>query len=135
MSGRSLFTKPRIVPSNVGTLNRFSFWINTLLAADTFSPNMEGNQGGEASSEESQTDTAAASDSFSQLWTDVMGILDGSLGNIDDLAQEYSEYYNTCFSDVSDRMEELRKRQVSQELNMEKQDPNSTSLQLRSEIQ
>ncbi|XP_032398098.1 SAM and SH3 domain-containing protein 1a isoform X8 [Etheostoma spectabile] len=61
--------------------------------------------------------------------------MDGSLGNIDDLAQEYSEYYNTCFSDVSDRMEELRKRRVSQELDMEKQDPSSTSLQLRSEIQ
>ncbi|XP_077408518.1 SAM and SH3 domain-containing protein 1a isoform X3 [Vanacampus margaritifer] len=60
---------------------------------------------------------------------------DGSLGNIDDLAQEYSEYYNTCFSDVSDRMEELRKRRVSQELDMEKQDPNNVSLQLRSEIQ
>ncbi|XP_023128164.2 SAM and SH3 domain-containing protein 1a isoform X3 [Amphiprion ocellaris] len=60
---------------------------------------------------------------------------DGSLGNIDDLAQEYSEYYNTCFSDVSDRMEELRKRRVSQELDMEKQDPSSTSLQLRNEIQ
>ncbi|XP_020570268.1 SAM and SH3 domain-containing protein 1 isoform X3 [Oryzias latipes] len=60
---------------------------------------------------------------------------DGSLGNIDDLAQEYSEYYNTCFSDVSDRMEELRKRRVSQELDMEKQDHNSTSLQLRNEIQ
>ncbi|XP_019745485.1 SAM and SH3 domain-containing protein 1 [Hippocampus comes] len=59
---------------------------------------------------------------------------DGSLGNIDDLAQEYSEYYNTCFSDVSDRMEELRKRRVSQELDMEKQDPN-ISLQLRNEIQ
>uniref|UniRef100_A0A8C8GJE6 SAM and SH3 domain containing 1a n=1 Tax=Oncorhynchus tshawytscha TaxID=74940 RepID=A0A8C8GJE6_ONCTS len=44
--------------------------------------------------------------------------LDGSLGNIDDLAQEYSEYYNTCFSDVSDRMEELRKRRVSQDLDM-----------------
>lgn len=43
---------------------------------------------------------------------------DGSLGNIDDLAQEYSEYYNTCFSDVGDRMEELRKRRVSQELDM-----------------
>uniref|UniRef100_A0A8C1DW75 SAM and SH3 domain containing 1a n=1 Tax=Cyprinus carpio carpio TaxID=630221 RepID=A0A8C1DW75_CYPCA len=43
---------------------------------------------------------------------------DGSLGNIDDLAQEYSEYYNTYFSEVSDRMEELRKRQVSQELDM-----------------
>ncbi|XP_029318491.1 SAM and SH3 domain-containing protein 1a isoform X5 [Cottoperca gobio] len=61
--------------------------------------------------------------------------MDGSLGNIDDLAQEYSEYYNTCFSDVSDRMEELRKRRVSQELDMEKQDPSSTSLQLRTEIQ
>uniref|UniRef100_A0A8C7XBH7 Sterile alpha motif domain-containing protein 5 n=1 Tax=Oryzias sinensis TaxID=183150 RepID=A0A8C7XBH7_9TELE len=60
---------------------------------------------------------------------------DGSLGNIDDLAQEYSEYYNTCFSDVSDRMEELRKRRVSQELDMEKQDHSSTSLQLRNEIQ
>ncbi|XP_059211711.1 SAM and SH3 domain-containing protein 1a isoform X2 [Centropristis striata] len=60
---------------------------------------------------------------------------DGSLGNIDDLAQEYSEYYNTCFSDVNDRMEELRKRRVSQELDMEKQDQSSTSLQLRTEIQ
>uniref|UniRef100_A0A671X0Z6 SAM and SH3 domain containing 1a n=1 Tax=Sparus aurata TaxID=8175 RepID=A0A671X0Z6_SPAAU len=62
-------------------------------------------------------------------------VQDGSLGNIDDLAQEYSEYYNTCFSDVSDRMEELRRRRVSQELDMEKQDPSSTSLQLRTEIQ
>ncbi|XP_033931575.1 SAM and SH3 domain-containing protein 1a isoform X4 [Pseudochaenichthys georgianus] len=61
--------------------------------------------------------------------------MDGSLGNIDDLAQEYSEYYNTCFSDVSDRMEELRKRRVSQELDMEKQDPSTTSQQLRTEIQ
>ncbi|XP_062267386.1 SAM and SH3 domain-containing protein 1a [Platichthys flesus] len=60
---------------------------------------------------------------------------DGSLGNIDDLAQEYSEYYNTCFGDVSDRVEELRKRRVSQELDMEKQDSSSTSLQLRNEIQ
>uniref|UniRef100_A0A8C9TCV3 SAM and SH3 domain containing 1 n=1 Tax=Scleropages formosus TaxID=113540 RepID=A0A8C9TCV3_SCLFO len=44
---------------------------------------------------------------------------DGSLGNIDDLAQEYSEYYNTCFSDVCERMEELRKRRVSQDLETE----------------
>uniref|UniRef100_A0A4W6CZF6 SAM and SH3 domain containing 1a n=1 Tax=Lates calcarifer TaxID=8187 RepID=A0A4W6CZF6_LATCA len=79
---------------------------------------MEGDQGTGALSDEPQADSAAASDSFSQLWTDVMGMLDGSLGNIDDLAQEYSEYYNTCFSDVSDRMEELRKRRVSQELDM-----------------
>ncbi|XP_076613240.1 SAM and SH3 domain-containing protein 1a isoform X6 [Chaetodon auriga] len=96
---------------------------------------MEGDQGTGAPSDEPQAESAAASDSFSQLWTDVMGMLDGSLGNIDDLAQEYSEYYNTCFSDVSDRMEELRKRRVSQELDMEKQDPSSTSLQLRTEIQ
>ncbi|XP_038818245.1 SAM and SH3 domain-containing protein 1-like [Salvelinus namaycush] len=60
---------------------------------------------------------------------------DGSLGNIDDLAQEYSEYYNTCFSDVSDRMEELRKRRVSHDLDMEEVDTSPTSLQLRSEIQ
>uniref|UniRef100_A0A668UAN6 SAM and SH3 domain containing 1a n=1 Tax=Oreochromis aureus TaxID=47969 RepID=A0A668UAN6_OREAU len=96
---------------------------------------MEGDQGTGAPSDEPQADSAAASDSFSQLWSDVMGMLDGSLGNIDDLAQEYSEYYNTCFSDVNDRMEELRKRRVSQELDMEKQDPSSTSLQLRNEIQ
>eukprot|EP00063_Salmo_salar_P025938 XP_014000773.1 PREDICTED: SAM and SH3 domain-containing protein 1-like [Salmo salar] len=60
---------------------------------------------------------------------------DGSLGNIDDLAQEYSDYYNTSFSDVSDRMEELRKRRVSQDLDMENVDTSATSLQLRSEIQ
>uniref|UniRef100_A0A8C6KI53 SAM and SH3 domain containing 1a n=1 Tax=Nothobranchius furzeri TaxID=105023 RepID=A0A8C6KI53_NOTFU len=79
---------------------------------------MEADAGTGACSEEPQTDSAAMSDSFTQLWTDVMGMLDGSLGTIDDLAQEYSEYYNTCFGDVSDRMEELRKRQVSQELDM-----------------
>uniref|UniRef100_A0A8C2F046 SAM and SH3 domain containing 1a n=1 Tax=Cyprinus carpio TaxID=7962 RepID=A0A8C2F046_CYPCA len=71
-----------------------------------------------SSPEEPQAVSGASSDSFSQLWSDVMGMLDGSLDNIDDLAQEYSEYYNTYFSDVSDRMEELRKRQVSQELDM-----------------
>uniref|UniRef100_A0A671N0T1 SAM and SH3 domain-containing protein 1-like n=1 Tax=Sinocyclocheilus anshuiensis TaxID=1608454 RepID=A0A671N0T1_9TELE len=71
-----------------------------------------------SSPEEPQAVSGASSDSFSRLWSDVMGMLDGSLGNIDDLAQEYSEYYNTYFSDVSDRMEELRKRQVSQELDM-----------------
>ncbi|XP_051731626.1 SAM and SH3 domain-containing protein 1a isoform X16 [Ctenopharyngodon idella] len=60
---------------------------------------------------------------------------DGSLGNIDDLAQEYSEYYNTYFSDVSDRMEELRKRQVSQELDMEKADTSLNSSEIRSDIQ
>ncbi|XP_036405499.1 SAM and SH3 domain-containing protein 1a isoform X4 [Megalops cyprinoides] len=93
---------------------------------------MEENQA--SSTPEPQTDSNL-SDSFSKLWTDVMGMLDGSLGNIDDLAQEYSEYYNTCFSDVSDRMEELRKRRVSQELDVEKADASPSSLQLRSEIQ
>ncbi|XP_073788689.1 SAM and SH3 domain-containing protein 1a isoform X12 [Danio rerio] len=88
-----------------------------------------------SSAEEPQAVSAASSDSFSRLWTDVMGMLDGSLGNIDDLAQEYSEYYNTYFSDVSDRMEELRKRQVSQELDMEKSDTSLNSSQLRSDIQ
>lgn len=43
---------------------------------------------------------------------------DGSLGNIDDLAQQYADYYNTCFTDVCERMEELRKRRVSQDLDM-----------------
>ncbi|XDV42313.1 hypothetical protein PO909_010994, partial [Leuciscus waleckii] len=62
-------------------------------------------------------------------------VQDGSLGNIDDLAQEYSEYYNTYFSDVSDRMEELRKRQVSQELDMEKADTSINSSELSSDIQ
>ncbi|KAL0967769.1 hypothetical protein UPYG_G00256620 [Umbra pygmaea] len=95
---------------------------------------MEG-QGDQAAAPVETEEDCAVSDSFSQLWTDVMGMLDGSLGNIDDLAQEYSEYYNTCFSDVSDRMEELRKRRVSQELDMEKADSSGSSLQLRSEIQ
>ncbi|KAM6324401.1 SAM and SH3 domain-containing protein 1-like isoform 2-T2 [Aegotheles albertisi] len=60
---------------------------------------------------------------------------DGSLGNIDDLAQQYADYYNTCFTDVCERMEELRKRRVSQDLDMEKPDANATSLQLRSQIE
>ncbi|XP_074674814.1 SAM and SH3 domain-containing protein 1-like isoform X2 [Strix aluco] len=60
---------------------------------------------------------------------------DGSLGNIDDLAQQYADYYNTCFTDVCERMEELRKRRVSQDLDMEKPDTSPTSLQLRSQIE
>ncbi|XP_059033283.1 SAM and SH3 domain-containing protein 1 isoform X6 [Mustela lutreola] len=78
---------------------------------------------------------AGMSEAFSRLWTDVMGILDGSLGNIDDLAQQYADYYNTCFSDVCERMEELRKRRVSQDLEVEKPDASPTSLQLRSQIE
>ncbi|NXW90168.1 SASH1 protein, partial [Alopecoenas beccarii] len=60
---------------------------------------------------------------------------DGSLGNIDDLAQQYADYYNTCFTDVCERMEELRKRRVSQDLDMDKPDASPTSLQLRSQIE
>ncbi|XP_075858993.1 SAM and SH3 domain-containing protein 1 isoform X1 [Microcebus murinus] len=78
---------------------------------------------------------AGTSEAFSRLWRDVMGILDGSLGNIDDLAQQYADYYNTCFSDVCERMEELRKRRVSQDLDVEKPDASPTSLQLRSQIE
>lgn len=40
---------------------------------------------------------------------------DGSVGNFDDLAQEYSQYYGTSLSDVCERMEELRKRKVVQD--------------------
>ncbi|XP_059033281.1 SAM and SH3 domain-containing protein 1 isoform X4 [Mustela lutreola] len=64
-----------------------------------------------------------------------MNVKDGSLGNIDDLAQQYADYYNTCFSDVCERMEELRKRRVSQDLEVEKPDASPTSLQLRSQIE
>ncbi|XP_077094913.1 SAM and SH3 domain-containing protein 1 isoform X4 [Siphateles boraxobius] len=60
--------------------------------------------------------------------------MDGSLGNIEDLAQEYSEYYSTSYSEVCDRMEELRKRRVAQEAETAKAE-STTSLQLRLEIQ
>lgn len=43
---------------------------------------------------------------------------DGSVGNLDDLAQEYSRYYGTSLSDVCERMEELRKRKVVQDAEM-----------------
>ncbi|XP_074846517.1 SAM and SH3 domain-containing protein 1 isoform X2 [Carettochelys insculpta] len=88
----------------------------------------------QAASSEPQPDSVM-SEAFSQLWTDVMGILDGSLGSIDDLAQQYADYYNTCFTDVCERMEELRKRRVSQDLDMEKPDASPTSLQLQSQIE
>ncbi|KAL9863877.1 SAM and SH3 domain-containing protein 1-like isoform 7-T7 [Geothlypis trichas] len=70
--------------------------------------------------------------SETEFWNKVM---DGSLGNIDDLAQQYADYYNTCFTDVCERMEELRKRRVSQDLDLEKSDTSPTSLQLRSQIE
>ncbi|KAM8947611.1 SAM and SH3 domain-containing protein 1 isoform 2-T2 [Pelodytes ibericus] len=95
---------------------------------------MEDNSGEQAASPEPQAE-GTIPDAFSQLWTDVMGMLDGSLGNIDDLAEQYADYYNTCFTDVCERMEELRKRHVSQELETEKSDASSTSLQLRSQTE
>ncbi|KAM6405146.1 SAM and SH3 domain-containing protein 1-like isoform 7-T7 [Pluvialis apricaria] len=70
--------------------------------------------------------------SEAEFWNKVM---DGSLGNIDDLAQQYADYYNTCFTDVCERMEELRKRRVSQDLDMDKPDASPTSLQIRSQIE
>ncbi|XP_036928253.1 SAM and SH3 domain-containing protein 1 isoform X2 [Acanthopagrus latus] len=60
---------------------------------------------------------------------------DGSVGNFDDLAQEYSQYYGTSLSDVCERMEELRKRKVVQDAELGKVDSAATSLQLRSQIQ
>ncbi|XP_040925243.1 SAM and SH3 domain-containing protein 1-like [Betta splendens] len=60
---------------------------------------------------------------------------DGSVGNLDDLAQEYSQYYGTSLSDVCERMEELRKRKVVQDADMEKVDSVAASVQLRSQIQ
>ncbi|XP_077945836.1 SAM and SH3 domain-containing protein 1 isoform X2 [Gasterosteus aculeatus] len=60
---------------------------------------------------------------------------DGSVGNLDDLVQEYSQYYGTSLSDVCDRMEELRKRKVVQDAEMGTVDSVATSLQLRSQIQ
>ncbi|XP_029348997.1 SAM and SH3 domain-containing protein 1 isoform X2 [Echeneis naucrates] len=60
---------------------------------------------------------------------------DGSVGNLDDLAQEYSQYYGTSLSDVCERMEELRKRKVVNDAEMGKVDSVATSVQLRSQIQ
>uniref|UniRef100_A0A3P9PRR8 Sterile alpha motif domain-containing protein 5 n=1 Tax=Poecilia reticulata TaxID=8081 RepID=A0A3P9PRR8_POERE len=60
---------------------------------------------------------------------------DGSVGNLDDLAQEYSQYYGTSLSDVCERMEELRKRKLVQEMEMGKVDSAAASPHLRSQIQ
>lgn len=37
------------------------------------------------------------------------------MGNLDDLAQEYSQYYGTSLRDVCERMEEIRKRKIVQD--------------------
>uniref|UniRef100_A0A087YB47 Sterile alpha motif domain-containing protein 5 n=2 Tax=Poecilia formosa TaxID=48698 RepID=A0A087YB47_POEFO len=60
---------------------------------------------------------------------------DGSVGNLDDLAQEYSQYYGTSLSDVCERMEELRKRKLVQEMEMGKVDSAAASPHLRSQLQ
>ncbi|XP_075879380.1 SAM and SH3 domain-containing protein 1 isoform X3 [Nelusetta ayraudi] len=60
---------------------------------------------------------------------------DGSVGNFDNLAEEYSRYYGTSLTDVCERMEELRKRKVVQDAEMGRCDSLATSLQLRSQIQ
>uniref|UniRef100_A0A3Q2Q6J9 Sterile alpha motif domain-containing protein 5 n=1 Tax=Fundulus heteroclitus TaxID=8078 RepID=A0A3Q2Q6J9_FUNHE len=60
---------------------------------------------------------------------------DGSVGNLDNLAQEYSQYYGTPLSDVCERMEELRKRKLVQEMELGKLDSAATSPHLRSQIQ
>lgn len=49
------------------------------------------------------------------VWMALYLFQDGSVGNLDDLAQEYSQYYGTSLSDVCERMEELRKRKVVQD--------------------
>ncbi|CAG5866722.1 unnamed protein product [Menidia menidia] len=61
--------------------------------------------------------------------------VDGSVGNLDDLAQEYSQYYGTSLNDVCERMEELRKRKVGQDAETGKIDSTTTSPNLRSQIQ
>ncbi|XP_072545416.1 SAM and SH3 domain-containing protein 1 isoform X2 [Salminus brasiliensis] len=88
-----------------------------------------------ASSDEVLHLDASSAGNLSSMWAHLMSILDGSLGNIEDLAKEYSEYYSTSYSDVCERMEELRKRKVSQEAEAKKAESTPTSLQLRSEIQ
>ncbi|XP_030912092.1 SAM and SH3 domain-containing protein 1 isoform X2 [Geospiza fortis] len=79
--------------------------------------------------------TTRATPATTRVPTPLLTFGDGSLGNIDDLAQQYADYYNTCFTDVCERMEELRKRRVSQDLDLEKPDTSPTSLQLRSQIE
>ncbi|XP_023807048.1 SAM and SH3 domain-containing protein 1-like isoform X2 [Oryzias latipes] len=60
---------------------------------------------------------------------------DGSVGNLQELAQEYSQYYGAPPSDVSERMEELRRRKVVQDADMGKVDWIPASPQLRFQIQ
>ncbi|XP_048457095.1 SAM and SH3 domain-containing protein 1a isoform X2 [Rhincodon typus] len=59
---------------------------------------------------------------------------DGSLGNIDDLAQQCTEYYNTCLSEVPEQMEELCTQRILEELELESSVANSPSPQLLPEL-
>lgn len=52
------------------------------------------------------------------LLSALLSLQDGSVGNLDDLAQEYSQYYGTSLRDVCERMEEIRKRKIVQEAEM-----------------
>ncbi|XP_078261658.1 LOW QUALITY PROTEIN: SAM and SH3 domain-containing protein 1a [Rhinoraja longicauda] len=58
---------------------------------------------------------------------------DGSLGHIDDLAQQYTEYYNACLSDGAEQMEELCTRNDSEDHELESPVANPPSPQLLSE--
>uniref|UniRef100_H3DPR3 Sterile alpha motif domain-containing protein 5 n=1 Tax=Tetraodon nigroviridis TaxID=99883 RepID=H3DPR3_TETNG len=60
---------------------------------------------------------------------------DGSVGNLDDLAQEYSQYYGTSLRDVCERMEEIRRRKIVPEAETGKPESAATALQLRCQIQ
>ncbi|XP_032882017.1 SAM and SH3 domain-containing protein 1 isoform X3 [Amblyraja radiata] len=58
---------------------------------------------------------------------------DGSLGHIDDLAQQCTEYYNACLSDGAEQMEELYTRSASENHELETSAANPPSPQLLSE--
>ncbi|XP_072121742.1 SAM and SH3 domain-containing protein 1-like isoform X1 [Mobula birostris] len=82
---------------------------------------------------EPRSPSADLPEAFCTLWSDVMGMLDGSLGHIDDLAQQYTEYYNTCLSDSTEQMEELYRCSVSEDLELGSSAANPLSPQLPSE--
>ena len=65
------------------------------------------------------------------MFTSLGVFQDGSLGNIAELAQEYSAFYGTSLSDVSDRMDEIRKRKVVQDADTVSNPPRSTCVPSR----
>ncbi|XP_069788356.1 SAM and SH3 domain-containing protein 1a isoform X2 [Narcine bancroftii] len=80
-----------------------------------------------------QSPSAGLPEAFCTLWSDVMGMLDGSLGHIDDLTQQCTEYYNTCLSDGAEQMEDVYTRIASEDLKLESSVVNPPSPQLLSE--